>query len=82
MASLPQPADQVWDMTLERGAQPGAVSAETSYNHDDSPTAAASSEEPSVDPANEDFHIVTTNKDGSTTEVNEPSASEAVTEHN
>ncbi|KAF7651234.1 hypothetical protein LDENG_00113610 [Lucifuga dentata] len=74
--SLPQPADQEWDVTLERGTQPGAVSAETSSDHDDSPMAAASGEEPSMELANEDFPLITINKDSLTTEFTETSASE------
>ncbi|XP_071780016.2 highly divergent homeobox isoform X1 [Centroberyx gerrardi] len=76
MASLPQPADQDWNMTPERGTQPAAMSTETSSDHDESSTIAASNEEPSLVPANEDFPLVTINEDGSTTEVAVPSASE------
>ncbi|KAM4622159.1 highly divergent homeobox isoform 2-T3 [Polymixia lowei] len=76
MASLPQPADQDCNMTPERGADPAAMSTETLSNHDESSMTAASSEEPSLVPANGDYPLVTINEDGSTTEVTEPSASE------
>ncbi|XP_042349592.1 highly divergent homeobox isoform X1 [Plectropomus leopardus] len=76
MASLPQPSDQDWDMTVERGTQPAAVSADASSNHSGSPTTIASSAEPPPAPANEEVPPVTINKDNTTTEVTEPSASE------
>ncbi|XP_040903739.1 highly divergent homeobox isoform X2 [Toxotes jaculatrix] len=76
MASLPQPSDQDWDTTVERGSQPSAESADASSDHDDSPPAGASSVEPPPAPANEEVPLVTINEDGSTTEVTEPSASE------
>lgn len=72
MASLPQPSDQDWDMTVERGSQP-AASADESSNHDDSQASGA--ETPSV-PTYEDVPPVTVNEDDTTTEVTEPSASE------
>ncbi|KAM3866804.1 highly divergent homeobox [Diretmus argenteus] len=76
MASLPQPADQDWNTTPERGCQPAAMSTETSSEHEESSMTAESNEETSLVPANEDFPLVTINEDGSTTEVTEPSASE------
>ncbi|XP_071313346.1 highly divergent homeobox [Trachinotus anak] len=76
MASLPQPSDQDWDTTMERGYQPAAESADTSSDRDDSPPAGASSIEPLPAPANEEVPLVTINDDGSTTEVTQPSASE------
>ncbi|XP_037636653.1 highly divergent homeobox [Sebastes umbrosus] len=68
MASLPQPSDQDWDMTVERGTQPDASS-----NHNGSPMGPACSAEP---PANEEVPLVSLDKDDTTTEVTEPSASE------
>ncbi|XP_031136027.1 highly divergent homeobox isoform X2 [Sander lucioperca] len=76
MASLPQPSDQDWDMTLERGTQPAAVSADASSNHNGSPMAGASSEEPPPAPANEEVPLVTIKEDDTTTKVTKPSASE------
>ncbi|XP_070769550.1 highly divergent homeobox [Enoplosus armatus] len=76
MASLPQPSDQDWDMTVERGTQPAAVSADASFNHDDSQAAGASSAEPPSAPAYEEIPLVTINEDNTKTEVTEPSASE------
>ncbi|XP_026187107.1 highly divergent homeobox isoform X2 [Mastacembelus armatus] len=76
MASLPQPSDQDWDMTVERGAQPAAESADTSSNHDNSSAAGACSVEPPLVAANEEVPLVAINQDVSTTEVTEPSASE------
>lgn len=76
MASLPQPSDQDWDMTVERGSQPAAESADVSSNHNDSPGAGVSGVELLPAPANEEVPLVTINEDGSTTEVTEPSASE------
>lgn len=77
MASLPQPSDQDWDMTVERGTHPAAVSADASSNHDDSPAAvgAANNSEPAPVPASEEVSLVTLN-DNTTTEITEPSASE------
>ncbi|XP_034453997.1 highly divergent homeobox isoform X3 [Hippoglossus hippoglossus] len=66
MASLPQPSDQEWDTSVERGFQLAAESADAFSNHDDSPPAVAM----------EDVPLVTINEDGSTTEHTEPSASE------
>ncbi|XP_034453996.1 highly divergent homeobox isoform X2 [Hippoglossus hippoglossus] len=66
MASLPQPSDQEWDTSVERGFQLAAESADAFSNHDDSPAAVAM----------EDVPLVTINEDGSTTEHTEPSASE------
>ncbi|XP_029917241.1 highly divergent homeobox isoform X2 [Myripristis murdjan] len=76
MAGLPQPADQDWNMTPERGSQPAAMSTETPSDQDESSMTAASSEDPSLVPANEEFPLVTINEDGSTAEIAEPSASE------
>ncbi|XP_051276501.1 highly divergent homeobox isoform X2 [Dicentrarchus labrax] len=76
MASLPQPSDQDWDMNVERGSQPAAVSADASSDHDDSPAAGASNVEPPPAPAYEEVPLVTINEDDTTTEVTEPSASE------
>uniref|UniRef100_A0A3Q3WJH3 Homeobox domain-containing protein n=1 Tax=Mola mola TaxID=94237 RepID=A0A3Q3WJH3_MOLML len=45
MASLPQPSDQDWDVTVERGADPAAA-AGASSDLDDSPTANTSNVEP------------------------------------
>ncbi|XP_076595643.1 highly divergent homeobox [Chaetodon auriga] len=76
MASLPQPSDQDWDMTVERGAQLAAVSADLSSDHEDSPAAGASTVEPRPAPAYEEAPLVTINEDDATTEVTVPSASE------
>ncbi|XP_039669971.1 highly divergent homeobox isoform X2 [Perca fluviatilis] len=76
MASLPQPSDQDWDMTLERATQPAAVSADASSNHIGSPMAGTSSEEPPLAPANEEVPLVTIKEDDTTTKVTKPSASE------
>ncbi|XP_035525224.1 highly divergent homeobox isoform X2 [Morone saxatilis] len=76
MASLPQPSDQDWDMNVERGSQPAAVSADASSDHDDSPATGASNVEPPPAPAYEEVPLVTINEDDTTTEVTEPSASE------
>lgn len=70
MASLPQPSDQSWEMTVDRGAQLAAESADASSNHDDSPMG------PPPGPGNEEVLPVTINEDGSTTDVDELSASE------
>ncbi|KAM7389452.1 hypothetical protein PAMP_023433 [Pampus punctatissimus] len=74
IASLPQPLDQDWDMTVERGNLLDAVSEDESSDHEESPPAGA------IDhkrvPANDNVPLVTINEDGSTTEVTEPSASE------
>lgn len=73
IASLPQPPDQDWDMTVERGAQPAAVSADSSSSHDDSPGGGA---EPPPAPAYEEAPLVDDDEDDATAEVTEPSASE------
>ncbi|XP_062281872.1 highly divergent homeobox isoform X1 [Scomber scombrus] len=74
IASLPQPSDQDWDMTVNRGTQPDAMSEDESSNHDESPAAGANAVEHA--PANVNVPLVTIKEDGSTTEVTEPSASE------
>ncbi|XP_054453580.1 highly divergent homeobox [Anoplopoma fimbria] len=74
MASLPQPSDQ--DMTEERGSQPADVSADAFSNHNGSPMAGLSGAEPPPATAKEEFPPVTRNKDDTSTEVTEPSASE------
>ncbi|KAM4554785.1 highly divergent homeobox isoform 1-T2 [Odontesthes bonariensis] len=71
LASLPQPSDQDWDMTAERGAQPDATP-----NHGDPHTDGVSSLDPLQAQAKEEFLLVTINKEDTTTEVPEPSASE------
>ncbi|KAK2849428.1 hypothetical protein Q5P01_009262 [Channa striata] len=76
IASLPQPSDQDWDMTVERGIQLAAESADATSNHNDSPAAGVSGIEPPSAPGNEEVPLVTINDDGSTIEVTEPSASE------
>ncbi|XP_019939024.2 highly divergent homeobox isoform X1 [Paralichthys olivaceus] len=76
MASLPQPSDQEWDTSVERGFQLAAESADAYSNHDDSPAAGVSSAEPLPAVAKEDVPLVTINEDGSTSEHTEPSASE------
>lgn len=63
-------------MTVGRGTQPAAVSADAPSDHDNSPAACASSAEPPVAPAYEEVPLVTINEDDTTTEVTEPSASE------
>lgn len=70
IASLPQPSDQSWEMTVDRGAQLAAESTDASSNHDDSPMG------PPLGPENEEVPPASVNEDGSTTVVNEPSASE------
>ncbi|XP_029967990.1 highly divergent homeobox [Salarias fasciatus] len=72
MASLPQPSDQDWDMTVERGARPAAESAEASPVHDYSQTSGA---DPLQALDEDDVSLVAVNKDR-TMEVTEPSASE------
>ncbi|XP_032383855.1 highly divergent homeobox isoform X2 [Etheostoma spectabile] len=76
MASLPQPSDQDWDMTLERGTLPAAASADASSKHNGSPAAGASSKEPHPAPADEQVPLVTIKEDDTTTKVTKPSASE------
>ncbi|CAN9514760.1 unnamed protein product [Ophioblennius macclurei] len=77
MASLPQPSDQDWDITVERGAHPAAESAEASPVHDYSQTSGADPLQALDDDDEDDDEIplVVANKDH-TTEVTEPSASE------
>lgn len=70
MASLPQPSDQEWNMTVDRGAQSPAESADESSNHSNPQAACASFRDPQLAQANE----VTMIKDD--TDVAEPSASE------
>ncbi|XP_028272739.1 highly divergent homeobox isoform X2 [Parambassis ranga] len=67
MARLPQPSDQDWDMTVERGDQ-----ADASSNHD----YPESSIQPLLGQAIEEVPLVTINEDDTTSEVIEPSASE------
>nr|XP_020485304.1 highly divergent homeobox isoform X1 [Labrus bergylta] len=74
MASLPQPSDQDWDMALESGTQPAAVSPDASVDHDDSPAAGANDTEHT--PSYEKVPLVTKNEDHTAREVTEPSASE------
>ncbi|XP_069026931.1 highly divergent homeobox isoform X1 [Embiotoca jacksoni] len=64
IASLPQPSDQDWDMTVESGAQP-----DVSSNHEDPQTAGASG----VDLAQANEEVP---HEDNITEVTEPSASE------
>lgn len=76
MAILPQPSDQDWDLNMERGANPAAISADVSSIHSDSPEARASTMEPPPALVYEDVALVPRNKDDTTTEVTKPSASE------
>ncbi|XP_008283182.1 highly divergent homeobox isoform X2 [Stegastes partitus] len=76
MASLPQPSDQDWDMTVDRGVQSAAESADASPIHDYPQTAGARGIDPPPAQANEDVPLVTINEDDTITEVTEPSASE------
>ncbi|CAJ1058272.1 LOW QUALITY PROTEIN: highly divergent homeobox [Xyrichtys novacula] len=78
IASLPQHSDQDWDMTVEKGAHPAAVSPDVSFNHEDSPAAAgaANNMEPTPASASDKVPMVTLNEDNTATEVTEPSASE------
>lgn len=73
MASLPQPSDQEWDMTVDRGAQSPAESADESSNHSNPQAACTSFRDPQLAQANE-VPLVTMIKDD--TDVAEPSASE------
>lgn len=73
IASLPQPSDQDWDMTVDRGAQSAAESADESSNHGNPQTAGVSCIDPQLVQANE-VPLVTIIKDD--TDVTEPSASE------
>lgn len=75
MASLPQPSDQDWDTSVERGFH-AAESADASSNHGDSPAAGASGADPLPAAAMEEVPLVTIKEDRSTTEYTEPSASE------
>uniref|UniRef100_A0A8K9V8G9 Homeobox domain-containing protein n=2 Tax=Oncorhynchus mykiss TaxID=8022 RepID=A0A8K9V8G9_ONCMY len=76
LASLPQPADQDWDMSPEGGANSISITTHSADNHD-SPLAARSNDEtPSVNP-NKDLPLVSLNEDGSLiAELNESSVSE------
>lgn len=78
VASLPQPSDQDWDMTVERGTHPAAVSADASSNHDDSLAAvgAVNNIEPASVPTSEKVTPVILKEDNTATEITEPSASE------
>lgn len=76
MAILPQPSDQDWDFNMERGANPAAMSADVSSNHNDSPEARASTMEPLPALLYDEVALVPRNKDDTATEVTEPSASE------
>ncbi|XP_029020880.1 highly divergent homeobox isoform X2 [Betta splendens] len=69
MASLPQPLDHNWDVTLDRVAHLAADSADTSSNHS-FPT------EPQLDSESEEALTITINEDCLTAEVSELSASE------
>lgn len=87
MASLPQPSDQDWDITVERGATPFVISGDVSSNHDNSPVASGKSVESPLAPVYEEVKLVLRNKDNKSCEVTEPSASEehlqgAVSEEN
>ncbi|XP_071255943.1 highly divergent homeobox-like isoform X2 [Salvelinus alpinus] len=69
LASLPQPADQDWDMSPEGGANSISITTHSADNHD-------SDETPLVNP-NKDLPLVTLNEDGSLiAELNESSVSE------
>lgn len=72
MASLPQPSDQDWNMTVEKGPHPAAVSAEASPAHDYPQTSSA---DPLQALEAEEISLVAVNKDH-TMEVIEPSVSE------
>lgn len=76
IAALPQPSDQDWDMTADRGTLPDVVREEKSFDHNETPTPGVSGVDPTLPPANKDFPKVTLKDDGSTTEAAEPSASE------
>ncbi|XP_047440570.1 highly divergent homeobox isoform X2 [Mugil cephalus] len=71
IASLPQPSDQDWDMTVERGAQ-----LDSSFIHNDPQTAGVSGTDPPRAQANDEVPLVTVNEDDTTSEATEPSASE------
>ncbi|XP_070994737.1 highly divergent homeobox-like isoform X2 [Oncorhynchus clarkii lewisi] len=75
LASLPQPADQDWDMSPEGGANPISITTNSASNHE-SPLAGSNDETPLVNP-NKDLPLVTVNEDGSLiAELNESSVSE------
>nr|XP_029512682.1 highly divergent homeobox-like [Oncorhynchus nerka] len=75
LASLPQPADQDWDMSPEGGANPISITTNSASNHE-SPLAGSNDETPLVNP-NKDLPLVTLNEDGSLiAELNESSVSE------
>ncbi|XP_064876092.1 highly divergent homeobox-like isoform X2 [Oncorhynchus nerka] len=76
LASLPQAADQDWDMSPEGGANSISRTTHSADNHD-SPLAARSNDEtPLVNP-NKDLPLVTLNEDGSLiAELNKSSVSE------
>lgn len=69
MASLPQPLDHNWDVTLDRGAQLAAESADASSNHS-FPT------ESQLDFESEEALTITINEDCLTPDVSKLSASE------
>ncbi|KAM7000019.1 highly divergent homeobox [Tautogolabrus adspersus] len=76
MASLPQPSDQDWDMAMESGTQPAAVSPDASVHHDDSLAAGPNNTEHTPAPSYEKVPLVTKSEDNTAREVTEPSASE------
>ncbi|XP_041652914.1 highly divergent homeobox isoform X2 [Cheilinus undulatus] len=76
MASLPQPSDQDWDMTMEEGIQSVSVSADASPDHNGSLSAGANNTEPTLAPSYEKVPLVATSEDQASTEDTEPSASE------
>ncbi|XP_068596900.1 highly divergent homeobox [Brachionichthys hirsutus] len=76
IASLPQPLDLDWDVSVERGTQPDTMLADTYSNHGDFSAAGASSSEPPSAVAHEEVPPVARNRDDVTAEVTEPSASE------
>lgn len=70
LASLPQPSDQDWDLTVERGAQ-----LDVTPNHDFQADGTSGTHLPQVH-ADEELLIVGVNKSDTTAEASEPSASE------
>ncbi|KAM9377449.1 highly divergent homeobox [Pholidichthys leucotaenia] len=74
LSSLPQPSDQDWDTSAERGAQLAAESADGSSNHNGLQAASASNINPPLAQGN-GVPLVATNRDNKT-DVSEPSASE------
>uniref|UniRef100_A0A4W5RAI2 Uncharacterized protein n=1 Tax=Hucho hucho TaxID=62062 RepID=A0A4W5RAI2_9TELE len=75
LASLPQPADQDWDMSPEGGDNSISITTHSASNHE-SPLAGSNDETPLVNP-NKDLPLVTINEDGSLiAELNESSVSE------